>query len=124
MPIYLLVAACDLEAIDEGRTTLYIRRATFHGADLGGIPIAGGKIGLRKAAIGLTVGCGLLDRQLWARMVAMVVGAFSLVDMPFGTTLGIHTRCCAGASAIKVIPITMSAATPANSPRETIFRMA
>lgn len=32
------------------------------------------------------------------------------------------TRCCSGASAIKVAPITMSTATPTNSSRETMFR--
>jgi hypothetical protein len=43
------------------------------------------------AALGLIVGWGLLDRQPWARMLAIVMGAFSLVDVPFGTALGIYT---------------------------------
>jgi hypothetical protein len=48
-PIHLVVAACHREAIDEGRTSLYVRSGTFHGADLGGLPVAGGKIGLTTA---------------------------------------------------------------------------
>jgi hypothetical protein len=43
----LLVATCHREAIDEGRTSLYARSGTFHGADLGGVLVVGGKIGLR-----------------------------------------------------------------------------
>lgn len=43
------------------------------------------------AALGLIAGWGLLERQPWARMLAIVLGAFSLVDVPFGTALGIYT---------------------------------
>jgi hypothetical protein len=43
------------------------------------------------AVLGLVVGWGLLERQPWARMLAIVVGCFSLLDMPFGTALGIYT---------------------------------
>lgn len=43
------------------------------------------------AAVGLIVGWGLLDRQPWARMLAIFLGCFSLLDMPFGTALGIYT---------------------------------
>ena len=51
---------------------------------LGGLFLAG-------AVIGLVAGWGLLERQPWARTLAIVVGCFSLVDMPFGTALGIYT---------------------------------
>jgi len=40
---------------------------------------------------GLTAGWGLLARQPWGRMLALVLGALSLLDMPFGTALGIYT---------------------------------
>jgi hypothetical protein len=40
---------------------------------------------------GLIAGWGLLDRQPWARTLAIVLGAFSLFDVPFGTALGIYT---------------------------------
>jgi hypothetical protein len=43
------------------------------------------------AVIGLVAGWGLLERQPWARTLAIVVGCFSLLDMPFGTALGIYT---------------------------------
>ena len=41
--------------------------------------------------LGILVGCGLLMQQPWARMLAIVVGAISLVDIPFGTAVGIYT---------------------------------
>jgi len=43
------------------------------------------------AAIGIATGCGLLARQPWARMLAIIFGALSLVDIPFGTAIGIYT---------------------------------
>ena len=51
---------------------------------LGGLLLAG-------AVVGIVAGWGLLERQPWARMLAIVLGCFSLVDMPFGTALGIYT---------------------------------
>ena len=42
-------------------------------------------------AIGLVVGWGLLDRQHWARMAAIILGGIALVEPPFGTALGIYT---------------------------------
>lgn len=43
------------------------------------------------AGIGLAAGYGLLTRQPWARMLAIIFGALSLVDIPFGTAIGIYT---------------------------------
>lgn len=43
------------------------------------------------AAIGIVTGCGLLARQSWARMLAIIFGAFSLIDIPFGTAIGVYT---------------------------------
>ncbi|HEV2383033.1 MAG TPA: zinc ribbon domain-containing protein [Terriglobia bacterium] len=43
------------------------------------------------AVIGLAAGWGLLDRRLWARMLAIVIGCLSLLSFPFGTALGIYT---------------------------------
>jgi hypothetical protein len=43
------------------------------------------------AVVGLLVGWGLIDRQPWARMLAIVVGCLKLIDFPFGTALGIYT---------------------------------
>jgi hypothetical protein len=43
------------------------------------------------ALAGVVTGWGLLTRQPWARMLAIVLGAVGLIDMPFGTALGIYT---------------------------------
>ena len=43
------------------------------------------------AGIGIAIGCGLLARQPWARMLAIIFGALSLIDIPFGTAIGIYT---------------------------------
>ena len=46
---------------------------------------------LASAITGILAGWGLLDRQPWARMLAIVLGCFNLIDMPFGTALGVYT---------------------------------
>ena len=43
------------------------------------------------ALVGLAAGWGLMQREPWARMLAIVMGVLNLVDMPFGTALGIYT---------------------------------
>lgn len=43
------------------------------------------------AGIGIAAGCGLLTRQPWARMLAIIFGAISLIDIPFGTAIGVYT---------------------------------
>jgi hypothetical protein len=43
------------------------------------------------ALAGILAGWGLLQREPWARTLAIVLGCFSLVNMPFGTALGIYT---------------------------------
>jgi hypothetical protein len=50
-----------------------------------------GMIFLLCAAIGIAAGWGLLARQSWARMLTIIFGAFSLMDIPFGTAIGIYT---------------------------------
>jgi len=39
----------------------------------------------------LAAGIGLLQRQSWARMLALVLGFLALLHIPFGTLLGIYT---------------------------------
>jgi hypothetical protein len=46
---------------------------------------------LASAVLGIITGWGLLERQPWARMLAIVLGCFNLVHPPFGTALGIYT---------------------------------
>lgn len=43
------------------------------------------------AALGLAAGWGLLQREPWGRMFALVLGILSLIDIPFGTALGVYT---------------------------------
>lgn len=50
-----------------------------------------GMLMLACAAVGIIAGWGLLERQPWARMLTIVLGFFNLLDMPFGTALGIYT---------------------------------
>jgi hypothetical protein len=56
-----------------------------------GILRAVGAALLFGGAIGIIAGWGLLERQPWARMLAIVLGCFNLIDMPFGTAIGIYT---------------------------------
>lgn len=46
---------------------------------------------LLKAAVGFLAGWGLMQRQPWARILALVVGFVSLFNLPLGTALGIYT---------------------------------
>ena len=54
------------------------------------LTFVGGLI-LLKAAAGLIAGWGLLQREPWARVVALIVSFFSLFNVPLGTALGIYT---------------------------------
>ncbi|MDA2937642.1 hypothetical protein MYX75_05190, partial [Acidobacteria bacterium AH-259-A15] len=40
---------------------------------------------------GLIGGIGLLQRRSWARMLVLVLGFLNLINIPFGTVLGIYT---------------------------------
>ena len=46
---------------------------------------------LAKAACGFIAGWGLLQREPWARVIALVLGFLSLFNIPFGTAVGIYT---------------------------------
>lgn len=43
------------------------------------------------AAIGCVIGWGLLERRSWARSLAIPLACFGLIDIPFGTALGIYS---------------------------------
>jgi hypothetical protein len=46
---------------------------------------------LALAAAGIATGWGLWQREPWARPLALAVAAVSLLDIPFGTALGVYT---------------------------------
>ncbi len=50
----------------------------------------GGFVAL-ASLLGVIAGWGLLDRRPWARMFAIVLGCLALINIPFGTALGIFT---------------------------------
>jgi len=51
-----------------------------------------GVFSIAKAAVGLVAGWGLLNRQPWARPLAIALGFVSLFfHIPFGTALGVYT---------------------------------
>jgi hypothetical protein len=50
-----------------------------------------GLILLGGGLLGVTIGWGLLTWQPWARMAAIVFGCISLLEVPFGTAIGIYT---------------------------------
>jgi hypothetical protein len=46
---------------------------------------------LLKAAVGFITGWGLLQREDWARTMALVIGFIALINIPLGTALGVYT---------------------------------
>ena len=46
---------------------------------------------LLKGALGMAAGFGLLGRDSWARLAALVVAFISLFNLPIGTAIGIYT---------------------------------
>ena len=40
---------------------------------------------------GIIAGIGVLKRRGWARILALIVGAFDLIDIPLGTALGVYS---------------------------------
>jgi len=46
---------------------------------------------IATGVLGLAAGWGLLQRESWARMLAIVLGVLNLLDPPFGTSVGIYT---------------------------------
>ena len=50
-----------------------------------------GMLFVASAAVGILAGWGLLERRPWARTLAIVVAFINLLDMPFGTALGVYT---------------------------------
>ena len=60
-------------------------------AVLSGIAYLIGGALLAISAPGILAGIGLLQRRSWARVVGLIVGFLELLNLPFGTALGIYT---------------------------------
>ena len=58
---------------------------------VGGLLRAVGWLLLARGVLGVIAGWGLLDRQPWARMLAIVLGVLTLFHLVLGTALGIYT---------------------------------
>ncbi|HEV3331611.1 MAG TPA: zinc ribbon domain-containing protein [Bryobacteraceae bacterium] len=56
-----------------------------------GILSAIGWVLLASGILGIVTGWGLLQREPWARSLAIVMAFLNLLHMPFGTALGIYT---------------------------------
>lgn len=56
----------------------------------GGLAFASGLLAL-QAALAFVAAWGLLERQSWGRIAAIVAGIFALWHIPLGTALGIYT---------------------------------
>lgn len=52
-------------------------------------PILG--FGFILCVLGIVAGWGLIARQSWARVLAIIFGCLALLSFPFGTALGIYT---------------------------------
>lgn len=50
-----------------------------------------GTIALAKGVLGVVAGWGLLQRDSWARSVAIVASFLALISVPFGTAIGVYT---------------------------------
>jgi hypothetical protein len=46
---------------------------------------------LAKAAAGFIAGWALLQRERWARTMALIMGFIALLNIPLGTALGVYT---------------------------------
>jgi hypothetical protein len=46
---------------------------------------------LGKGLAGVLAGYGLLNREAWGRVLALVLGFLALIHVPIGTALGVYT---------------------------------
>lgn len=68
--------------------------------DMGASPASGflhplltvvGLFVLAKGGVGFIAGWGLLQREPWARLLTLILAFLSLINVPFGTALGVYT---------------------------------
>src|ERR1700683_1803683 len=46
---------------------------------------------LGKSALGFVAGYGLMQREAWGRVLALILAFISLFNIPFGTAIGVYT---------------------------------
>lgn len=46
---------------------------------------------LGKSALGFVAGYGLMQRETWGRVLALILAFISLFNIPFGTAIGVYT---------------------------------
>jgi len=85
-----LVPAVALLVFGSGTHFVLHRREPLAGLFPLLLYIAGGTLVI-LAAGGLRVGLGLMQKQPWARMVAIILGVLALLHPPLGTALGVYT---------------------------------
>jgi len=75
--------------------TIFSRNPEFgapHGPPfLHGLFVMIGFLLLAKSLAGIAGGWGLLQREPWGRVLILVVAFIALLDVPFGTGLGVYT---------------------------------
>jgi hypothetical protein len=94
--LWLALSAFDLVG---GAIAIILSKTLFVELTAQGVPPfvgplvhAVGIFSVAKGAGGFIAGWGLLNRQPWARMLAIVLGVVSLFfHIPFGTALGVYT---------------------------------
>lgn len=64
--------------------------AAVGGTVLGLIGVVGSVVLFVSAALSLLCGWGLLTHKSWARILAIILCAISLIKVPFGTAFGIY----------------------------------
>lgn len=81
IPAFVLMLMIDMGPLREPDVPMFVR-------ELLGVVSA---VFACYAIAGFIAGYGLLIRKSWARMLAIVLGGLSLIDVPFGTALGVYT---------------------------------
>jgi hypothetical protein len=85
--VHLIPGLAMISIFGHGRSFLPPEVPSF----VNGILSTVGAVLLANAVAGLITGWGLLQREPWARMLAIVMGCLNLIHIPFGTALGIYT---------------------------------
>jgi len=81
----------------QGLAVLIIFNRHFGVLPIGGpafLPILMEMVGralIIASVIGFIAAWGLLEKHTWGRALALICGGVSLIEMPFGTALGIYT---------------------------------